>query len=159
MDAQEEDSATLMTLLHIRDITEKLGGRYSLASEMKDIRNRNLAEVTGADDFIVSDQMLSLLLSQISENRHLGGVFWDLFDPDGSEIYLKPVQRYVHTDVSVNFYTVSESAASRGEIAIGYRLFHLKDNADRSYGVAVNPDKHETVTFGEKDAIIVLAED
>ena len=59
----------------------------------------------------------------------------------------------------MNFYTVSESAASRGEIAIGYRLFHLKENADRSYGVTMNPDKHETVTFGEKDAIIVLAED
>lgn len=159
LDAQEADSATLMTLLHIRDITEKLGGSYSLVSEMKDIRNRNLAEVTGADDFIVSDQMLSLLLAQISENRHLGGVFWDLFDPDGSEIYLKPVQRYVHTDVPVNFYTVTESAASRGEVAIGYRLFHLKDDADRFYGVVVNPDKHETVTFGKKDTVIVLAED
>lgn len=159
LDAQEADSATLMTLLHIRDITERLGGSYSLVSEMKDIRNRNLAEVTGADDFIVSDQMLSLLLSQISENRHLGGVFWDLFDPDGSEIYLKPVQRYVHTDVPVNFYTVTESAASRGEVAIGYRLFRLKDDAYRSYGVVVNPDKHETVTFGEKDTVIVLAED
>lgn len=158
LEAQEADSATLMTLLHIRDITEKIGGSYSLVSEMKDIRNRNLAEVTGADDFIVSDQMLSLLLTQISENRHLGGVFWDLFDPDGSEIYLKPVQRYVHTDVPVNFYTVAESAANRNEVAIGYRLFHLKDDSDRSYGVIVNPDKKETLTFGENDTVIVLAE-
>lgn len=159
LDAQEADSATLMTLLHIRDITEKMGGRYSLVSEMKDIRNRNLAEVTGADDFIVSDQMLSLLLTQISENRHLGGVFWDLFDPDGSEIYLKPVHRYVHTGVAVNFYTIAESAISKGEVAIGYRLFQLKDDIDSSYGVVVNPDKNETVIFGESDTVIVLAED
>ncbi|MCD4701906.1 MAG: potassium transporter TrkA [Candidatus Aegiribacteria sp.] len=158
MDAQEADAATLMTLLHIRDITEKRGGDCTLVSEMKDIRNRNLAEITGADDYIVSDQMLSLLLTQISENRHLSGVFWDLFDPEGSEIYLKPVERYVRTDVPVNFYTVAESAASRGEVAIGYRLSRLKDDADRFYGVVVNPVKHELISFGEGDAIITLSE-
>jgi len=159
LDAQEADAATLMTLLHIRDITEKLGCEHTLVSEMKDIRNRNLAETTGADDFIVSDQMLSLLLTQISENRYLSGVFWDLFDPDGSEIYLKPIQRYIRTGVPVNFYTVLESAAANDEVAIGYRLFNLKDDADSFYGVVVNPDKQKMITFDENDTIIVLAED
>jgi len=159
LDAQAADSATLITLLHIRDITEKLSSNYSIVSEMKDVRNRNLAEVTGADDFIVSDQMLSLLLTQISENRHLSGIFWDLFDPDGSEIYLKPVQMYVQTGKPVNFYTVTDSAAGRGEVSIGYRINRLKDDAESSYGVVVNPDKNRNVTFSEGDKIIVLAED
>jgi ion channel POLLUX/CASTOR len=159
MEPQEADSATLMTLLHIRDITEKLGGEYSIVSEMKDIRNRNLAEVTGADDFIVSDQMLSLLLTQISENRHLSEVFWDLFDPEGSEIYLKPVHRYVMTGVPVNFYTVVASAAERDEVAIGYRRFSLKDDSESFYGVVVNPDKSLDLTFDDTDMIIVLAEE
>jgi len=78
MSAQEADSVTLMTLLHIRDIASNRKRRFSLVSEMRDIRNRNLAEITGADDYIVSDQMLSLLLTQISENKHLSGVFGDL---------------------------------------------------------------------------------
>ena len=159
MDAQEADSSTLMTLLHIRDITERLGGKYSIVSEMKDIRNRNLAEVTGADDFIVSDQMLSLLLTQISENKYLSGVFWDLFDPEGSEIYLKPVMRYVDPGRPVNFYTVLESAARRNEVAVGYRIERLKDDAGSFYGVVVNPDKNDMVTFSPEDTIIVLAED
>jgi len=159
LNAHEADSATLMTLLQIRDITENLNCCNSLVSEMKDIRNRNLAEVTGADDYIVSDQMLSLLLTQISENRDLSGIFWDLFDPDGSEIYLKPVQRYVHTDRAVNFYTVADRAADLGEIAIGYRIFDLKDDANKAYGVVVNPDRSGQVSFGDKDTVIVLAED
>ena len=62
---------------------------------MLDVRNRELAEVTRADDFIVSDQLISLMLTQISENRELDAVFADLFDPDGSEIYLKPAGDYV----------------------------------------------------------------
>ena len=62
---------------------------------MLDVRNRELAEVTQADDFIVSDKLISLMLAQVSENKDLNAVFDDLFDPDGSEIYLKPAADYV----------------------------------------------------------------
>jgi hypothetical protein len=126
---------------------------------MRDIRNRNLAEITGADDYIVSDQVLSLLLTQISETKELSAVFWDLFDPEGSEIYLKPVTRYVKPGVPVNFYTVVKSASQIGEVAIGYRLVHQRNDAENAYGVVVNPAKSNAVTFSEHDMIIVLAED
>jgi voltage-gated potassium channel Kch len=159
LDAQEADSVTLMTLLHLRDIADRMGRRFSIVSEMRDIRNRNLAEITGADDYIVSDQMLSLLLTQISENKYLSVLFWDLFDPEGSEIYLKPVSRYVKTGEPVNFYTVLESAAALGEVAIGYRRLEFKDDADEAYGIVVNPQKSNKVTFAPDDMVIVLAED
>ena len=38
---------------------------------MLDVRNRELAEVTQADDFIVSDKLVSLMLAQVSENKDL----------------------------------------------------------------------------------------
>ena len=158
LSAQEADSVTLMTLLHIRDIAANRKRKFSLVSEMRDIRNRNLAEITGADDYIVSDQMLSLLLTQISENKHLSGVFWDLFDQDGSEIYLKPAGKYVKTGSPVSFYTVLESAADKGEVAIGYRLISQKNDSEKTYGVIVNPAKSVSITLSEKDRIIVLAE-
>ena len=56
---------------------------------------RELAEVTQADDFIVSNKLTCLMLSQISENPGLNAVFTDLSDPEGSEIYLKPAGDYV----------------------------------------------------------------
>jgi len=159
LEPQEADSCTLMTLLHIRDIAGRLSRDFSVITEMRDIRNRNLAEITGADDYIVSDQVLSLLLTQISETKELSAVFWDLFDPEGSEIYLKPVSRYVKPGEPVNFYTVVKSASQLGEIAIGYRLVNLKSCADSAYGVVTNPPKNKKVTFAENDMIIVLAED
>ncbi len=159
LDAQKADSKTLMTLLHIRDITGRLDCKFSLITEMRDIRNRNLAEITGADDYIVSDQFLSLLLTQISETRELSEVFWDLFDPDGSEIYLKPVSRYIKTGIPVNFYTVVKSAAQLNEVALGYRITSRRNNADLDYGITVNPVKGESVSFNKDDMIIVLAED
>jgi voltage-gated potassium channel Kch len=158
LDQQESDARTLITLLHLRDIGDKHGNTFSIVSEMLDMRNRELAEVTRADDFIVGDKIVSLMISQIAENKNLNAVFTDLFDPDGSEIYLKPAASYVALGESVNFYTVVEAAKRRGEVAFGYRLkAHAKDSG-KSYGVAVNPQKSKMITFGEEDKIIVLAD-
>jgi hypothetical protein len=122
------------------------------------VRNRSLAEVTRTDDFIVSDRLISLMLSQVAENKELNLVFDDLFDPAGSEIFLKHAAYYVALDQPVNFYTVVEAARRRGEVAFGYRLKALANDASQAHGVVVNPDKSKLVTFGERDRIIVLAE-
>jgi len=158
LDAEMADARTLVTLLHLRDIADAHGHPFSIVSEMLDVRNRTLAEVTKADDFIVSDKLVSLMLAQISENKELNAVFADIFDPEGSEIYLKLAQNYVRTDTPVNFYTVVEAARQKGEVALGYRIASQSADASKSYGVVVNPDKAEMVSFAEWDRIIVLAE-
>jgi hypothetical protein len=129
-----------------------------VVSEMLDVRNRDLAEVTRADDFVVSDKLVALLLSQISENGALDDVFRDLFDPEGSELYLKPIADYVETGVPLDFYTVLEAARRRGEVAIGYRVAALADDGARAHGVVVNPEKSAKVTFAAGDRVVVLAE-
>jgi|JI10StandDraft_1071094.scaffolds.fasta_scaffold206563_2 voltage-gated potassium channel Kch len=155
-DDERTDARSLVTLLHLRDIREQSGSRFSIVSEMQDVRNRALAEITRADDFIIGDQLVSLLLTQISENKALNAVFTDLFDPEGCELYLKPVQDYVRLDRDVTFATLVEAARRRGEIAIGYR----RPPADRSggHGVVTNPAKTQQVRFSERDSVIVLAE-
>lgn len=158
LSVQQADAQTLVTLLHLRDISEKTGKVFTIVSEMLDIRNRNLAEATRADDFIVSNKLISLMLAQISEQKQLNAVFEDIFDPEGSEIYIKPASRYISLGESVNFYTVAESAARKGELAIGYRIKSLANDPANSYGVTINPDKSLNVKFTESDKIIVLAE-
>ncbi len=111
------------------------------------------------DDFIVSDHLVSLMMTQLSETADLFPVFTDLFDPEGSEIYLKPVFDYVKTGEPVNFYTVAEAARRMGQVALGYRLVSQSTDAGKSYGVHTNPKKSEPITFSPDDKIIVLAED
>ncbi|MGQ9706646.1 MAG: CASTOR/POLLUX-related putative ion channel [bacterium] len=158
LDTQEADAMTLITLLHLREIADKTGHKFTIVSEMLDIRNRNLAEVTRADDFIVSDRLVSLMLSHVSENKHLNAVFNDIFDPEGSEIYLKPAENYVKLGVPVNFYTVLDSACQRGEVAFGYRLRAYANDVKKSYGIVINPDKSNLITFSQGDKVIVAAE-
>jgi hypothetical protein len=158
LDIQEADAKTLVTLLHLRDIAERDETPFSIVSEMLDLRNRELAEVTKVDDFIVSDHLVSLMMSQLSEDAELFAVFTDIFDPEGSEIYMKPICNYVETGKPVNFYTVVEAARRLGQTAIGYRLVAEAEDAGKAYGIHTNPKKSNLVTFAPEDKIIVLSE-
>jgi voltage-gated potassium channel Kch len=152
------DSKTLVTLLHLREISEGSGHGFSIVSEMLDVRNRELAEITGADDFIVSDHLASLMMCQVAENRELSMVFEELISSHGSELYLKPASEYVEPGVPLNFYTVLEAARRRGEVAVGYRLVAEIGDSAASYGVHLNPWKSRRVTFAEGDSLILLSE-
>ncbi|MFI0370142.1 potassium transporter TrkA [Actinomadura sp. 1N219] len=156
-DPEHADARTLVALLHLRDMEDELGDPYSIVSEINDDANREIAQVTKTDDFVVSDKLISLMLTQLSENRHLFHVFADLLDPSGSEIYLKPASDYLRPGAAANFATVTEAARRRGETALGYRLrtsFHTPP----AYGVVLNPDKAAPLTLSAEDRVIVLAE-
>lgn len=159
MDPQQADARTLVTLLHLRDIKEIYGYSFSIVSEIMDVRNQRIAEITEADDFVISERLISLMLAQILENKHLGAVFEDILDSDGSEIYIKPVSQFVKPCEEINFYTVVEAARRQGQIAIGFRAHLLSKEPDASYGVVLNPDKSVPLEFMEEDCIIVVAED
>lgn len=173
LNVQEADAMTLVTLLHMRDLEVKSGqNRYAIVTEMLDFRNRELAEITRVDDFIVSEKLTSLLIAQVTENRDLLAVFNEIFDSEGSEIYLKPAGDYVKLGRPLSYWHVVDAARQRGEVAIGYHVsarsgggegsgYHvaMRGDAGGRYGVRVNPPKDSVVTFGREDRIIVIAEE
>ena len=89
----------------------------------------------------------------------LSAVFADMFDPEGSEIYVKPASDYVALGRPVNIYTVLEAARRRGHVAIGYVIGAQVSNEGGRSGVHVNPSKSDVVTFTAADRIVAIAED
>ncbi|MFN8629946.1 MAG: NAD-binding protein [Chloroflexota bacterium] len=152
------DGRTVVTLLHLRDIGAKRGKPFSIVSEMLDVRNRELAEVAQADDFIVSAKVLSSLLAQIAETPDLADVFRDLFDADGAELYVREAGEYVGLDREVAFATVQAAAQARREVAVGYRVAALSGDQARAYGVVLCPSRDARLRFAAGDRIVVLAE-
>ena len=110
-------------------------------------------------ELIVSDKVISLMVAQLSENPWLSGVFEDLFDADGSEVYMRPAEHYVAAGTEATFATIVEAARRRNESALGYRTRDGEDEADRNFGVVINPRKSHTFTVAPGDRVIVLAED
>ncbi len=159
MPVQEADAITLVCLMHLRDLKAQRKCTFTIVSEMLDLKNRTLAEVAKPDDFIISDHIISLIIAQLSENRELKVVFEELFDSQGAEFYLKPAEIYVNLNQDVNFYTVTQAAIQREEVAVGYRIREYADNPEKNYGIVLNPQKHNKVKFVEGDRIIVIAQD
>lgn len=159
MDIQQADAKTLITLLQLRHYAKEKNIDLNIVSEMMDVRNRELASVTKADDFIVSDKMISLLIAQVSENKTLMKVYNDLLQDEGSEIYIKSASNYIEIGIPVNFYTVVESASRKNESAFGYCMAAEAFNPSKLFGVNINPSKSDMITFAEGDRIIVMAEE
>lgn len=158
-DVQYSDAQTLICLLHLRSIGNMHKRDMSIVSEMRDMRNREVGIVAKADDFIIGDNIISLIMAQIGENKALKSVFDLLFDSDGSEIYLKPITDYWKEGETVNFYDMVERAFNYNETAIGYRQISKKDSAEDNFGVKLNPAKDKVIDFQKGDYLVVLAED
>jgi hypothetical protein len=120
-----------------------------------DVRDVELASVADPDDFIVSESLTSLMLSQLSENSELSGVFDDLFEPGGAEVNLRPARDYVQTGAPLTFGHAVVAARDRGEIAFGYRKV-TSNGSGSKVEIAVNPNKSASVTFGELDQLVLL---
>ncbi|MGG7569003.1 hypothetical protein [Streptomyces sirii] len=156
LEAQQADSRTLLTLLCLRRVEYTLSRAVAVVTEMRDDRNRALAPMNEGADFIVISKLISLLMTQVSENHHLASLFGELFSVKGSEICIKPADDYVVLDREVDFYTVVESARRQGQAAIGYRRL-AEASRPPSYGIHVNPDKKQPVSLTAGDAVIVIA--
>jgi hypothetical protein len=158
LDVQTADSRTLVTLLHVRDILRKVGSDVPVVSEMLDDRNRVLASVADVDDVVGSGEIVSLVVTQLSEDDRLEAVFKELLGAEGSEIYLRPASWYVQPGEDVSWATVVAGAARRDETAIGLKS-ELLAEPGLKFGVVVNPPKSQTYTISASDAVVVLAED
>ncbi|MFT3727609.1 MAG: hypothetical protein QM759_07290 [Terricaulis sp.] len=155
--AQAADTQTLVTLLHLREIATQTGKRGILVSEMADIRNRQLATVTRADDFVVSNRLVSLMLAQAAESEFTTSIFNELLDDAGSEVYMRPVETMIGIDRPVDFTTIVEAARRRGETAFGY--CRPRGDKNNPSGVTLNPSKTQSVEFRAGDYVVVLAQD
>jgi hypothetical protein len=140
-------------------VMNKNNKNVRIVSEIMDMRNRELASITKADDFVVSDKLIAQMLSQVSETKELAHVFDDMFDADGSEIYLNPITNYIKAGMEIDFFTVLESAKRQNQIALGYRIMSKQYDKESSYGIVLNPLKSKKICFSPDDKIIVLAED
>jgi hypothetical protein len=148
----ETDARTVITVLLLRSLFASYGEvKPRIISEILDPRTKDLIERDYGADFVVSSEMTSMLLAQVSERRDLNAVFADLFDADGNEVYLKRAECYASLGASSPWKVVQQVARGRGEVAIGYM---------KALGnPLINPPQSEAVVFQAGDRVIVISED
>lgn len=149
----ETDARTVITLLMLRNAFGESPGKHvpRIISEILDPRTKDLISTDDTTDFVVSSEITSMLIAQVSEQRDLNKFYQELFDPEGSEIYLKSVERFAQVGSPLSWHHVQVAAAHCNEIAIG--CFRP---GSRPF---INPDPDTMLTFAVGDKIIVIAED
>ena len=162
-DAERTDSQTIIILLLLRHIFQEHADdniKTKLVTEMLDAENQSLLNHTGVNEFIISNRFVSMLLAQISEDRDIKSVYDDLFEEDGSEIYLKSMQLYFdELPVEVSFADLMGLAQKRGEVALGVKKKVYERNVEANYGVKLIPEKNTMYKLTKDDTLVVLAGD
>ena len=159
LSSEEADARTLMILLQLRQFRQahpELTANMTVLTEVLDTRDVELAKVSGADDFIVSDRLTALMLSQLAEVADREKVFADLFESTGSEVCMRPVTDYAEPEPGVPYASYVAAAHRAGHLAIGYRTTR-RDGEHTSYGIVLNPAKPDPVDLQPDDRIIVVA--
>ena len=150
LDENEADATTLLTLLAFRQVRQSEDvGPVRMVAELLDQRHAPLAEASGADDFIVSDELTSLMLAQLSERRELDQVFIDLFDREGCSIELRATARLRSGS------GVDVRRRRRDRLGAGAQCVRVPSCGDGQ--VVVNPAKSAPLTLGVDDEVLVLA--
>jgi len=163
-DAEDADTRAIIALLLLRDARRRSGLHYQrVCSEILDPKNRELAATTQLNDIVISNEMISMVLAQITFEPRAHAVFEDLVRSEGSEIYVKPIEMYlppgfVGSGQVVTFEFLVLAAKARGELALGIQCY-VADPAQK-YGLVLNPgDRTRPIVPKAGDKLVVLAED
>jgi hypothetical protein len=148
---EEADSRTLLNVMLLKRELERRGGqRPRLIVELLNSDNVDLARMTGADDFLVSDAITSRLITQLADQPERRGVLLDLLGPDGPSVRLVEAE---HLDLVGEFRwgEIVERVYSGGLLAIGWRRSSSSDGE-----MLLNPASSERATLESRDHVVVV---
>jgi len=157
------DSDTLMILFLLRKIakdTENKGHDTKVITQVLNSENQELITQTDVDDFIISNKLITMILAQLSEQPDIKKLYDDIFQEEGSEIYVKPATLYFDKlPISLSFADLMLQTNKREEICLGIRKGALSKKPAENFGVVLDPPKNTVFEIGVDDFLVVLAED
>ena len=160
------DSETIIVLLHLRKLQREAqeAGRKvesKIITEVLDSSNQELITRAGVNDFIISNRMVSMIFAQLANEPDIIHVYDDLFQEDGSEIYVKPAWLYFEKlPMTCKFADLMACVRKRDtEICIGVKHKAFENDQDKNFGITLIPNKNDEITLGWQDGLVVLAED
>ncbi len=168
---EEMDAYVISLLIRIRQILlSKIEQENNsskewpkLITEVMDSENIDIILNSGVEDFMVSNQFVSQIMAQVSEEPMALDVYDDLFQAEGSELYIKPASFYFDfsdkDSITVQYGECMHAASLREEVILGLQIHADQKDKDKMFGIVLIPNKNEEFTLTRHDGLIALAED
>ncbi|XP_020598309.1 ion channel DMI1-like isoform X1 [Phalaenopsis equestris] len=122
-----------------------------IISEILDSRTRNLVSVSRISDYVLSNELVSMALAMVAEDKQINRVLEELFAEEGNELCIRPAEYYLYEQEELGFYEIMVRGRERHEIVIGYRLA----NAERA--IINPPQKMERRKWSLDDVFVVIS--
>lgn len=157
------DSRNIKNLLIIQKILRNRGNslkRPVVVSEVLNTANLELFSHLELSDFLLSNRIVSIFLTQLTFQPSLIEVYDILLAKEGAEIYIRPATSYFQDfEQSYTMCDLLEAAQNKNEVAIGYKKFHLNEKTSRTdFQININPVKNKPFYLSKQDFLIVLAD-
>ncbi len=162
---EEMDAYVISLLIRLRQVLRENGSKKwpKLITEVMDSENIDIILNSGVEDFMVSNQFVSQIMAQVSEEPLALDVYDDLFQAEGSELYIKPAKYYFSFEnsdtINISYGECSQAAQLRNEVCLGIQLQSDQSNKEKLFGVNLIPDKNKKFNIAPNDGLITLAED
>jgi voltage-gated potassium channel Kch len=149
--SRESDSRTLLNLMSLRrQFASWTEDRPRVIVELQESESVDIAQVSGADDYVVSSGIASRSIAQLAEQPERRAVFQALYALEGPSIRLVPASQYGLRG-EVPWLDVVSAVYATGAIAIGWR-----PATDTGVDSRLNPRLTERVRLDD-DQIVVIA--
>ncbi|KAL7517511.1 hypothetical protein ACHAWX_002430 [Stephanocyclus meneghinianus] len=167
------DSRSLSSLLIIQDLmtkqheARKMEDPYikppcSPVSEILDTRTKSLLKVVDCKGlgYIMSNQIISAVMAQVSEEKDINIVLREILTAEGSETFIRPISRFVDLseEDTLSFWDVALRARQRREVAIGYKPQDM-DFKEAAHLIINPPDKSIARKWSHQDVVVTFALD
>lgn len=133
LDMVQTDSRSLTTLLLIRNMQQERlksaanegmeppANTTTVISEILDPRTKSLLITSEVSDYVTSNELVSMAIAMVAEQRDVNKVLKELFSSDGNLILVRPMTDYVRQGETACFWEIMWIAKSRHDLAIGYK--------------------------------------
>ncbi len=170
---EEMDAYVISLLIRIRQILitkskdnskdEKSIKWPKLITEVMDSENIDIILNSGVEDFMVSNQFVSQIMAQVSEEPLALDVYDDLFQSEGSELYIKPASYYFdfndEKSITLPYGECVQAARLRDEVILGVQIKSAQKKKDKMFGINLIPNKNDQITLTCEDGLIALSKD
>ena len=118
---EDADTGTIVQIMRLRNLKKKRNFSFTITAEMRCENNRKLISESGAEDLVVASDLSSMVLAQVAEDPRRLGLFNELLDESGSEVYLKPLADFRITGVRMTVRELRKHIYAYGYIPVGIR--------------------------------------
>ncbi|MCR5324547.1 MAG: hypothetical protein K6E85_14920 [Lachnospiraceae bacterium] len=152
-DRESDDMDNMLLLLKLRQLRDERGLSFSIAAEMFSEKNRALVSASDPTDFIVANNLSSMVLAQMAEDPNLFPVFHELLSNEGTDLFLAKAG-----DVLQLSKTIAVRQLKLAALELGWVILGFVDNSPQGRSVTLNPSQETLITPDEQDYLIIIGQ-